>query len=53
MKIMEQFLRIANARLKSIYPNKQQRSAWAAKMYARWMSRKKELIGSNHPNDEP
>ena len=41
MNKMEQFLRIANARLRSIYPNKQQRKAWAAKMYARWMSRKK------------
>ena len=28
---MSQFLRIANARLRKIYPNKQQRSAWAAK----------------------
>ncbi len=38
---MSQFLRIANARLRKIYPNKQQRSAWAAKMYARWQQRKK------------
>lgn len=40
MKTMNQFLRIANARLRSIYPNKQQRSAWAAKMYSRWLERK-------------
>ncbi len=38
---MSQFLRIANARLKKIYPNKQQRSAWAAKMYSIWMQKKK------------
>lgn len=41
MKQMQQFLRIANARLKKLYPNKQQRSAWAAKMYARWEERKR------------
>lgn len=41
MTEMKQFLRIANARLRNIYPNKQQRSAWAAKMYARWQQRKK------------
>lgn len=40
MNQMQQFLRIANARLKRIYPNKQQRKAWAAKMYARWTERK-------------
>jgi hypothetical protein len=40
MKQMQQFLRIANARLQKIYPNKQQRAAWAAKMYARWIERK-------------
>ena len=40
MNQMQQFLRIANARLKKIYPNKQQRKAWAAKMYARWTERK-------------
>jgi hypothetical protein len=36
---MKQFLRIANARLKKVYPNKQQRKAWAAKMYVRWLKR--------------
>ena len=41
MNDMLRFLRIANARLKSIYPNKQQRSAWAAKMYVRWQERKR------------
>ena len=46
MNKMNQFLRIANARLRKVYPNKQQRIAWAAKMYARWLSRKEEEIGS-------
>ena len=40
MNKMSQFLRIANARLKKVYPNKQQRRAWAAKMYVRWIDRK-------------
>ena len=40
MNKMNQFLRIANARLKKVYPNKMQRRAWAAKMYARWLERK-------------
>jgi hypothetical protein len=40
MKTRDQFLRIANAILKKTYKNKQQRKAWVAKMYARWMSRK-------------
>jgi hypothetical protein len=39
MSKMNQFLRIANARLKKVYKNKQQRKAWAAKMYARWIER--------------
>ena len=47
MKEMKQFLRIANARLRKVYPNKQQRRAWAAKMYSRWMSRKQNGIGSS------
>lgn len=38
--IMAQFLRIARARLRKIYRNKDQRSAWAAKMYACWLERK-------------
>jgi len=42
MKKMNQFLRIANARLRKIYPNKQQRISWAAKMYVRWINRKEE-----------
>lgn len=42
MKEMKQFLRIANARLKKIYPNKQQRSAWVAKMWSRFVERKKQ-----------
>lgn len=40
MNKMNQFLRIANARLKKVYPFKKQRRAWAAKMYARWIERK-------------
>ena len=40
MNNMKQFLRIANARLRKVYKNKQQRNAWAAKMYARWIERK-------------
>ena len=39
MKKMNQFLRIANARLKKVYPNKQQRKAWVAKMWARYCER--------------
>jgi hypothetical protein len=39
MKDMERFLRIANARLRKMYPFKQQRRAWAAKMYIRWVER--------------
>ena len=42
--IMEQFLRIARARLRKIYQNKQQRRAWSAKMYARWQQRKLERL---------
>ncbi len=40
MSKMEQFLRIANARLRKIYPNKMQRKAWAAKMWVRYQERK-------------
>ncbi len=40
MNKMNQFLRIANARLRKRYPFKKQRKAWAAKMYARWIERK-------------
>jgi hypothetical protein len=39
MKKMNQFLRIANARLKKVYPNKMQRKAWVAKMWARYVER--------------
>lgn len=42
MKEMKQFLRIANARLRKIYPNKQQRGAWAAKMWSRFVNRKNQ-----------
>lgn len=44
MKEMSQFLRIANARLRKVYPNKQQRRAWAAKMYARWVERCTKVV---------
>jgi hypothetical protein len=51
--IMEQFLRIARARLRKIYRNKQQRRAWAAKMYARWQERKlnRKRVESVDDND--
>jgi len=39
MKKMKQFLRIANARLKKVYPNKQQRRDWAANMWRRYVER--------------
>lgn len=39
MSKMEQFLRIANARLRKVYKNKQQRKAWAANMWRRWIER--------------
>ena len=40
MSKMNQFLRIANARLKKVYKNKQQRKAWAANMWRRYVERK-------------
>jgi len=43
MENMKQFLRIANARLKKLYPNKRQRQSWTAKMYVKWLDRKKGL----------
>ena len=36
---MNQFLRIANARLNKVYKNKQQRKAWAANMWRRYIER--------------
>ncbi len=39
MSKMNQFLRIANARLKKVYPNKMQRKAWAANMWRRYVER--------------
>ena len=39
MSKMQQFLRIANARLRKIYKNKQQRRAWAANMWRRYVER--------------
>jgi hypothetical protein len=37
---MQQFLRIANARLRSTYKFGPQRRAVAAKMYSRWLEKK-------------
>ena len=48
---MNQFLRIANARLKKVYPNKIQRRAWVAKMWARYCERDSQI--TNPHNDEP
>lgn len=42
-KQMNDFLRIANARIRKIYPFKAQRNAVAAKMYARWVERNDNL----------
>ena len=39
MSKMEQFLRIANARLRKVYKNKTQRKAWAANMWRRYVER--------------
>ena len=39
MSKMKQFLRIANARLRKVYKNKQQRKAWAANMWRRYIER--------------
>lgn len=39
MNNMNQFLRIANARLRKVYPNKMQRKAWAANMWRRYVER--------------
>ena len=52
MRKMEQFLRIANARLRKVYPNRTQRRAWAAKMYVRWLKRQDSRSANPH-NDEP
>lgn len=37
---MRRFLRIARARLRKLYPNRQQRNAWAAKMWVKYLERK-------------
>jgi len=39
MSKMEQFLRIANARLRKVYKNKTQSKAWAANTWRRWLER--------------
>lgn len=48
---MNQFLRIANARLKKVYPNKIQRRAWVAKMWARYCERNSQI--ANPHNKKP
>ena len=45
MSKMKQFIRIANARLRKVYRNKDQRRAWAAKMYVKWIERKNKEGG--------
>lgn len=40
---MNDFIRIASARIKKYYPFKAQRSAMAAKMYSNWMERKEKI----------
>ena len=46
MNKMNQFLRIANARLRKRYPFKKQRKAWAAKMYVKWLHRQDETFNT-------
>jgi len=46
MKQMEQFLRIAKARLNQKYSYKKQRDAIAAKMYVRWLKRQDETFNT-------
>lgn len=43
----EQFIRIANARLKNIYKFEPQRKAWAANMWVRYFERKKHDLSVN------
>ena len=43
INLMNQFMRIAMAILKTRYPYLPQRKAWAAKMYIKWQERKKSL----------
>lgn len=42
INLMTQFMRIAMARLRRVYPYAPQRRAWAAKMYTKWQERKKD-----------
>lgn len=42
-KTMNDFIRIAKAKIRKHYPFKSQRNAVAAKMYSNWIQRKKEL----------
>jgi hypothetical protein len=42
---MNQFMRIAQAQLKSTYKFAPQRAAVAAKMYSRWINRKADEAG--------
>jgi len=43
----EQFLRIANARLRRTYKYEPQRRAWCAKMWSKWCERKKHDLSIN------
>lgn len=43
----EQFLRIANARLRSVYNYEPQRKAWCANMWVRYIERKKCDLSTN------
>jgi hypothetical protein len=43
MEEMEQFIRIAMARLRSCYPFKIQRKAIASKMYVKWLEKNNKL----------
>jgi len=43
----EQFMRIANARLKKIYKFEPQRKAWCGKMWVRYFERKNGDLSMN------
>ena len=43
----EQFMRIANARLKKIYKFEPQRKAWCGKMWVRYFERKNSDLSMN------
>lgn len=47
-KQMNDFLRIANAKVRKYYPFKRQRDAIVAKMYSRWLERKSMIDRSKN-----